>query len=582
MATLPALALYAYAPFLWRPSSLPLKTFSDSVQLLIGILLTWVCATNAQKSQDRVRAFWALNAVGAAIWTISTGMWAWYEVVLKTEVPYIFPGDILFFFQTAPWLLSMAVRPHTAPNKTRPGIGVLDATILFTWWIFVYFFFISPWHYVIVNEGIYGNLLNIILFGSDVALAGWALAHAIRTRGDWRLLYANYAAATALRVTSSYFLNTAYDAGHYYSGSFYDVPQLIAYAWLIVMAAEFGARHLRPEPTPTEEHGHGVWPARAAMAAVMSMPVLGLWAGFVSDSPINIRMFRLGVTLTGVLVLGLLMFVKQTRLDRELLRLLQMTEESLEERSRLQEHVMRTEKLASLGQLVAGAAHEMNNPLTSIMGYSELLADDPSMGRPAQDMGAKISQQARRVRRLVQSLLTFAKQSPMEKAPVNLDSVISQTLQLRQADLTSHKIVVMHQQKEGMPAVLGDANQLMQAMFHILNNAIDAMDETGGGTLSIETRQKNGSVTVEIADSGSGLKDPNRIFDPFYTTKPIGKGTGLGLSATYGIVVEHGGAITAHNRPQGGAVFVITLPALKDVIADAGDDSGKMSATPGD
>src|SRR3954469_13614988 len=233
--------------------------------------------------------------------------------------------------------------------------------------------------------------------------------------------------------------------------------------------------------------------------------------------------------------------------------------------------------MVALGQLVAGAAHEMNNPLTSILGYSDLLANDPALPAAPREMAGKIGNQARRTRRLVQNLLSFAQQSPGEKKPVNINALITNAVQLRELDLASHKIELTMQLEETLPGVWGDPNLLLQVVFHLLNNAVDALSEIGGGKVMVRTRRNKNNVIVEVADSGPGLKDPGRVFDPFYTTKPVGKGTGLGLSASYGIVHDHQGHISCHNRAEGGAVFVISLPALGEE-APMAEETGRFAA----
>jgi len=219
----------------------------------------------------------------------------------------------------------------------------------------------------------------------------------------------------------------------------------------------------------------------------------------------------------------------------------------------------------------------MNNPLTSILGYSDLLANDPALAEGPREMAGKIGNQARRTRRLVQNLLSFAQQSPGEKKPVNINALITNAVQLRELDLASHKIELTMKLEESLPGVWGDPNLLLQVIFHLLNNAVDALSETGGGKVVLRTYREQSHVAIEIADNGPGLKDPGRVFDPFYTTKPVGKGTGLGLSATYGIIQDNQGQITCHNRTQGGALFLIRLPALGEAAPDP-NESVSMAA----
>jgi two-component system NtrC family sensor kinase len=211
--------------------------------------------------------------------------------------------------------------------------------------------------------------------------------------------------------------------------------------------------------------------------------------------------------------------------------------------------------------MLGGAAHELNNPLTAMLGYADLLASSP-LNDEQRTLADQIGHQARRTKSLVASLLSFAKQSPGGKAPVDM-SVLAQTaVKLFQSQLRARKIEVRTQLTTNLPVIQGDSNQLLQVFMHISNNAMHAMEETGGGIFTITTERQGDRIVIEFCDNGPGARQPERVFDPFYTTKPVGQGTGLGLSACYGILQEHKGKISCHNRPEGGAVFRIDLPAL--------------------
>ena len=227
---------------------------------------------------------------------------------------------------------------------------------------------------------------------------------------------------------------------------------------------------------------------------------------------------------------------------------------------------MQSEKLASLGQLAAGAAHEINNPLTAILGYSDLLiVENPETAR-AHSMGVKIRDQARRTKDLVTNLLSFARQVPAEKQLLDLNTVLTGAVQLRNLDLREKHIRIELENRSVLPAVRGDPNQLLQVFYHLISNAVDAMETSGGGVLMIRALRERGNVVIEFSDTGPGMKEPEKVFDPFYTTKPVGKGTGLGLSICYGVMQEHAGRISGFNRPEGGCTFRLELPAVLAVF----------------
>jgi two-component system NtrC family sensor kinase len=261
-----------------------------------------------------------------------------------------------------------------------------------------------------------------------------------------------------------------------------------------------------------------------------------------------------------MVLMGAMVFLKQHFLDIELIRLLRSSRQSFEELQHLQTQLVQSEKLASLGQLVGGAAHELNNPLTAMLGYSELLSNT-QLSPEQRALSEKISTQTKRVRTLVGSLLSFAKQGPSAKSSLDLNSILKTAVNLYQPQMVAAQVKCVSEMAEPLPPVKGDLNQLLQVFSHIINNAVNAIAGKGG-TLTVSTRSERNVVVVEFSDTGPGMLEPDRVFDPFYTTRPVGQGTGLGLSACYGIIEEHAGKITCHNKDGGGAVFSIELPAL--------------------
>jgi PAS domain S-box-containing protein len=229
----------------------------------------------------------------------------------------------------------------------------------------------------------------------------------------------------------------------------------------------------------------------------------------------------------------------------------------------LRDKLVHAEKMAAVGQLVSGVAHEVNNPLTAILGFADLMMENPELPETARKDLRVILQEAQRTKQIVQNLLSFARQMPPERAAVQLNPILRRTIQLRSYDFTSHGIDVVEHLDEGLPEVRGDAQQLQQVFLNILNNAYDAVQQTGRGPrIEIMSSKYGDGVEVSFRDNGNGISHPERIFDPFFTTKGVGKGTGLGLSICYGILKEHGGEILCHNNIGGqGATFIVRLPA---------------------
>jgi len=228
----------------------------------------------------------------------------------------------------------------------------------------------------------------------------------------------------------------------------------------------------------------------------------------------------------------------------------------------IQAKLMHTEKMAAVGQLVSGVAHEVNNPLTAIMGFSDLLMENPDLPDSARKDLKVILDESHRTREIVKNLLSFARQRPPHRQALQINALLQRTVALRSYDLSNSGIEVVENFADELPDLVGDAHQLQQVFLNILNNAFDAVRSTGRpGKIEIETRNRQDWVEVSFRDNGEGIKFPERIFDPFFTTKEVGKGTGLGLSICYGIVREHEGEILcSNNKDRPGATFTVRLP----------------------
>src|SRR5881394_2287791 len=244
--------------------------------------------------------------------------------------------------------------------------------------------------------------------------------------------------------------------------------------------------------------------------------------------------------------------------------------EDVTDQQAMESHLIQSEKLAAVGQLVSGVAHELNNPLTSIAGLSEFLLEQKELG--AKDRGhlRVIHEQADRAGRIVRNLLTFARKGPAEQAPVDLNDVIQRTLLLMSFDLTLKDIVV-ETELGTVPPVLGDRHALQQVLLNLLNNAAQAVAENPPERPRVIRLVTwfDDRVRMKVADSGGGIPDDvlPHLFTPFFTTKEPGQGTGLGLSITYSIVEAHGGRVSVERPPQGGAAFLVDLPAAPADVA---------------
>jgi PAS domain S-box-containing protein len=256
------------------------------------------------------------------------------------------------------------------------------------------------------------------------------------------------------------------------------------------------------------------------------------------------------------------------------------TRQAYDNLRRTQEQLLHSEKMAAVGQLISGVAHELNNPLTAILGYSQLLTSSGQLNPQGMEYSDKLYKQAQRTHRIVQNLLSFARQHKPERVAVQVNHVLEDTLALRDYDLRMSNIRVHLELAPDLPITAADPHQLQQVFLNLVNNAVDAiLEESKDGDLWVRTGARDDRLFIEFTDSGPGVRDASRVFDPFYTTKPVGKGTGLGLSICYGIVSEHGGTISVHNVEPKGASFTIELPFQNIAAIKASDvDDPTVSA----
>jgi signal transduction histidine kinase len=543
-----------------------LTTFGDMVQCFVPLLANTGLLLNAASSRWRQNWFWMLFALSCTLWMGGQIMWTHYEVFLHQPSPDPFPGDPIFFLHTIPAIAALGLRPHLKHKEGEARYGVVDFSLLFVWWTFLYLFFATPWQFVMPKLEYYSEAFDYLYLAQNSMLLLGLGVLVWKTRGSWRRTYCALFFSCALYLLGSTLIDTAIDGHQYHTGSMFDLPLVASFAMFATAGLVAYRSSEAGEAAPTAPAGSSVWPSRLAMAALVSLPIFALWNQVFSDAPVAIRKYRLLLTLGAMIPFDALVFWRQHVVNRERQELLGSSEESLENLRRLQNQLVQTEKLSSLGQLAAGAAHEINNPLTAILGYTDVLEADRALAPRYRVPVEKIRAQALRTKSLITSLLSFARQVPAEKVLLDLNQILASASQLRALDLRDKQVKVEFAPETLIPGVRGDPNQLLQVFFHIINNAVDALEEVGGGTLCIRTLRERNRAVIEFSDTGPGLKDPRRVFDPFYTTKPVGKGTGLGLSICYGILHEHGGEISCFNRPEGGATFRVELPVLPATV----------------
>ncbi|MGB6595577.1 MAG: HAMP domain-containing sensor histidine kinase, partial [Candidatus Acidiferrum sp.] len=356
--------------------------------------------------------------------------------------------------------------------------------------------------------------------------------------------------------------------GRYYTGSLYDVPLTTAMAWFCVTSMSFTV-DLQSEDLQTWEDSRNdvsptgrtvLWPAWLSMLATLSTPAIGLWLVTSGETQDPVRHFRILLTLFTMLLLTVLLLLKQDLLNSKLSAYLRDASLAYSNLKRFEDQLVQNEKLASLGKLVARVAHEINRAMVVVGKDVDVLSSHPAPDPNRKKMTTKIGEAARRTNILVESMLSFAQETPLNRSSVNVRPLLESAVNLTRAE-RRHHVQVEIQEQGGLPLALGDANQLIQVFVLIIENAIDAMEGKEVGLLTISITAKQEQIEIGFADTGLGLKEPRRVFEPFFTTKQVGKGVGLGLSTCYGIIRQHGGEIACHNRLEGGAIFTLVIPA---------------------
>jgi len=567
--------LLAGASLRGRPSY-ALTVFGDLTQFFMLATATLSFAWKGFSARGTRRAFWLLIALGFGMWSVNMVLWVYYEVWLNQPVPSVPIGEFLLFIKLDPMLAALALQPNKESAQRARLLDFFDLTSLLVYWTYVYLFWAMA--YLLAGNDLarYNSSSDVVdAVGNQVFLFILAFV-AIRSRGPWRSFYLHFLGASAMYCFASILINRAISSGHYYTGSFYDLPLTTAMAWFCVTAMTYSVDSQTWLPQSSEEPKSGsppgrrtiLWSARLSMLATLSTPVIGLWLVTSGEAQDAVRHFRIVLTLFTMSLLTILLLMKQDLLNFKLAGYLRDASLAYSNLKRFQDQLVQNEKLASLGKLVARVAHEINRAMTAVGKDVEDLSAQPTADENRQRMTTKIGDSARRTNGLVENMLSFAQEMPLHCSSVDVRPLLESAVNLARAG-RRHSVRVEIQEAGAVPMVEGDANQLIQVFLHIIANAIDAMEGNEGGLLAIAIRAEQEHIEIGFVDTGSGLKDPRRVFEPFYTTKLVGKGVGLGLSTCYGIIRQHGGEIDCQNRPEGGAVFRLVLPAAVAATVEA-------------
>ena len=564
------LLLYAVSSLATGQSSVAL---GDLAQLIPPFAYAAFTMWLSQRSRGQVRAFWTMNAAHGLLWGFGQALWTYIDLSGR-GIPVVSPTDPIFFVSSIPLAAALYGRPERDRPRWLFDIVLLDLILIALFGVFLYTFFVVT---IAVSGGstdLYDANFRQLQNAKNLLLAMWAMwVWRTARSAPWRRMLGIYAAGLAA-IFFGGIINDAVDpGGSNTTGSIWDVTFMAPYAVLLIAAAwAYDAKLFEPEDeAPPLSKLPMV--SLIAIGLLIAIPVIDEASRrFLNVLP-EVESLRTRIALAWMIPFGIVVVAREFLSRRALIR-------AGQDLATTKQQLVQREKLAAVGQLVSGVAHELNNPLQGVLGYAELMLASKPAALEAEELRA-IRDNANRAAGIVRNLLTFAGRNTSARGWQQINRVVRDAIAAREQLLQSAAIDLRFSAADRLPLVYVDAARLEDVIVNLIENAEAAIaarrdGKSAGravpagaaGEVRIVTRLENDPerIFVEVTDNGSGLKDEdlNRVFDPFFTTRETGQGTGLGLSVCYGIVREHGGHITARNGAAGGAVFTIELPVMAE------------------
>lgn len=550
----------------------------DLAQLVPPLAFAAFTFALARRCRGQVRMFWNLNAIHGVMWAVGQVVWTYYDLA-RGGVPKISPTDPLFFLSSIPLAAALYGRPERDRPRWLFDIVLLDLVLIALFSVFVYVYFVVSITLTDGNEQLYDTSLTRLLIARNLVLAGWSIwVWRTALAPAWRRMLGLYALGLSLTFASGVIYDFAETSGQYAPGGLWDVAWMLPYVFMSLAAAvAYDERLFHPAqeaPVPARLPVFSL----IAVALLVAIPTIDEVARRLMHVSEATDLVRTRLALTTMIPFGMVVVVREFLSRRALLRASQALVST-------REQLAQNEKLAAVGQLVSGLAHELNNPLQGVLGNAELMLASRPSGTEAEALTA-IRDNANRAAGIVRNLMTFAGGTTSARGWQQINRVVRKAAAARAPHLHMNGIDLRLDVLDRLPLVYVDHARLEDVLVNLIQNAEAAIalrredqsrepDEPprAGGEIVIATRWQGepDRILVEVTDNGSGLRDEDlgRVFDPFFTTREVGQGTGLGLSVCYGIVREHGGQITARNGAAGGAVFTVELPVNAESLSPA-------------
>ncbi len=300
------------------PRGMAQTSISDIVGGLLMLCALFAFSGHAGGSKGRARWFWILQAVGWGMWFCDQLVWFVFDLVLKKQIPSMYPADALLFLSGAPMIAGLLLRPHRQPSARSTRLGVLDFLLLMLWWLYLYVSFVVCWQYVVPNEGMYNRNFDALFWTETILMASVLLIFWRESSGRWRKFYGFFCAAVVFNGIWFYILNVAIEKGVYYTGSWYDLPYSSSFA--VFTGVGLLGKDLPPGSESRADDSYSSWVGSLAMIAVLSLPIIALYAMLNPRLPHRAAEFRVLVTLATMFLMALVLFIQHRRLNRELRR----------------------------------------------------------------------------------------------------------------------------------------------------------------------------------------------------------------------------------------------------------------------
>jgi signal transduction histidine kinase/CheY-like chemotaxis protein len=568
----------------------------DIAQLIPPLAYASFALWLARHSRSQVRVFWNLNAAHGVIWAIGQAVWTYYDLA-RGGVPVISPTDPLFFASSIPLAAALYGRPERDRPRWLVDIVLLDIILIALFSAFVYIYFVVTIAVTDGREDLYNDNLTQLLNARNLLLSLWAAwTWRTATTPAWRRMLGVYALGLGLAFAGGVVYDLVELAGGYVPGALWDLSFMAPYVLMALAAAmAYDARLFEPEDeAPALSRLPMV--SMIAIALLVAIPAIDEVARRLSTVSPDTEALRTHVARAMMIPFGIAVVIREFLSRRALIR-------AGQDLATTRQRLVQREKLAAVGQLVSGVAHELNNPLQGVLGYAELMLTAQPASQDTEGLRA-IRDNANRAAGIVRNLLTFAGPTASARGWQPINRVVRDAIAAREAQLQMAGIDLVLDADDRLPLVYLDPMRFEDVVVNVIQNAEAAIavrrdgksltrlvPRKARGEIRITTRlhEDQEHVIIEVSDNGSGLRDEDltRVFDPFFTTREVGRGTGLGLSVCYGIVREHGGQIAARNGDLGGATFSIELPvmaqplvAVTAVVSGIGASAGTRSLTP--